>query len=158
MLEIYFYTSSNWSSLFMYMMIFIIFFKEYYLFNLGDITAALKNSLKESSSLSLYKLELFIILYQVLEFLTPIWLSYDFVETLQVHYRLNSRPIYHSWCWLKHQIWLYGGREEWGEKGEGFSGTCVKDTWTKPKGARIEGGRWGCLVCRVVGEKWRQLY
>ena len=24
----------------------------------------------------------------------------------------------------------------------GFSGTCTKDTWTKPKGSRIEGGRW----------------
>ena len=30
-----------------------------------------------------------------------------------------------------------------GGNGEGFSGTCIKDTWTKPKGARIKGGRWG---------------
>ena len=28
-----------------------------------------------------------------------------------------------------------------GEKGEGLSGTCVKDTWTKPKGGRIKGGK-----------------
>ena len=28
-----------------------------------------------------------------------------------------------------------------GEKGEGLSGTCMKDTWTKPNGGRIEGGR-----------------
>ena len=33
-----------------------------------------------------------------------------------------------------------------GGKGGGFSGTCIKDTWTKPKGARIKGGNgdgWG---------------
>ena len=30
-----------------------------------------------------------------------------------------------------------------GGKGKGFSGTCIKDTWTKSKGGRIEGGRWG---------------
>ena len=28
------------------------------------------------------------------------------------------------------------------EKGEGFSGTCIKDTWTKPRGVglRVRGG------------------
>ena len=26
---------------------------------------------------------------------------------------------------------------------EGFSGTCIKDTWTKPKRGRIKGGKWG---------------
>ena len=26
---------------------------------------------------------------------------------------------------------------------KGHPGTCMKDTWTKPKGGRIEGGRWG---------------
>ena len=30
-----------------------------------------------------------------------------------------------------------------GEKGEGFSGTCIKDTWTKPKESRNNGGRLG---------------
>ena len=46
-----------------------------------------------------------------------------------------------------------------GEKGEGFSGTTIKDTWTKPKGVRIKGGKWGWLVCGVVvGGKWRHLY
>ena len=30
-----------------------------------------------------------------------------------------------------------------GEKGKGLSGTCIKDTWTKPKWGRIEGGD-GC--------------
>ena len=35
--------------------------------------------------------------------------------------------------------------------GEGLSGTCIKDTWTKPKGARIKGGRWGWLG---LGEQW----
>ena len=32
-----------------------------------------------------------------------------------------------------------------GEKREGLSGTCTKDTRTKPKGSRIEGGKWGWL-------------
>ena len=30
-------------------------------------------------------------------------------------------------------------------KGEGFSGTSIKDTWTKPKGDRIKGGKWRWL-------------
>ena len=29
--------------------------------------------------------------------------------------------------------------------GKGCQGTCIKDTWTKPKGGRIEGGMWGWL-------------
>ena len=32
-----------------------------------------------------------------------------------------------------------------GGKGEGFSGTTIKDIWTKPKGGRIKGGKWGWL-------------
>ena len=32
-----------------------------------------------------------------------------------------------------------------GEKGEGFSGTTIKDTWTKPRGGVSKGGRWGWL-------------
>ena len=41
----------------------------------------------------------------------------------------------------------------------GHQGTYIKDTWTKPKGGRIEGGRWGMGgVGGVVGRKWRQLY
>ena len=35
-----------------------------------------------------------------------------------------------------------------GEKREALSGTCVKDTWTKPKRGRIKGGKWGWLVWR----------
>ena len=46
-----------------------------------------------------------------------------------------------------------------GRKQEGFSGTCIKDTWTKPKRSRIKGGKWGLLGWRgAVGGKWRQLY
>ena len=31
------------------------------------------------------------------------------------------------------------------EKGKGCQGAYIKDTWTKPKGDRFEGGRWeGC--------------
>ena len=46
-----------------------------------------------------------------------------------------------------------------GGKVEGFSGTCIKDTWTKPKRGRIKGGKWGWLrLGGVEGEKWRQLY
>ena len=45
-----------------------------------------------------------------------------------------------------------------GGKGEGLSGTCIKGPWTKPKGGRIKGGRWGWLGWgQVVGWKWRQL-
>ena len=29
--------------------------------------------------------------------------------------------------------------------GEGHQGTCIKDTWTKPKRGSIKGGRWGWL-------------
>ena len=39
-----------------------------------------------------------------------------------------------------------------GDKGEGLSGTRIKDTWTKPNAGRIKGGKWGCLRWgRVVG-------
>ena len=34
-----------------------------------------------------------------------------------------------------------------------------KDPWTKPKGERIEGGRWGWMgKGKVVMGKWKQLY
>ena len=32
-----------------------------------------------------------------------------------------------------------------GRKGEGFSGTIIKDTWTKPRWGGTRGGRWGRL-------------
>ena len=45
------------------------------------------------------------------------------------------------------------------KKVEGWKGACLKDTWTKPKGGRIEDGRRGWVQQRgVVGGKWRQLY
>ena len=34
-----------------------------------------------------------------------------------------------------------GGNNGW-KRGKGCQGTCIKDTWTKPKGDRKEGGRW----------------
>ena len=34
-----------------------------------------------------------------------------------------------------------------------LSGTCIKDTWTKPKGGRIEGGRCGWLGSGGNGEE-----
>ena len=38
-------------------------------------------------------------------------------------------------------------------------GTYIKDIWTKPKGGRIEGVRWGWLGWGgLVGGRWRQLY
>ena len=37
------------------------------------------------------------------------------------------------------------GGDNGGGKGKGFSGTTIKDTWTKPKQGRIKGGRWGWL-------------
>ena len=30
-----------------------------------------------------------------------------------------------------------------GKKGKGHLGTCIKDSWTKPKVGRTEGRRWG---------------
>ena len=32
-----------------------------------------------------------------------------------------------------------------GGKGEDFSGTSIKDTWTKPKWGRVKAGKWGWL-------------
>ena len=47
-----------------------------------------------------------------------------------------------------------------GEKERGHQGTCIKDIWIRPKGGRIEGGRWGSVqrVGGVGGAKWRHLY
>ena len=45
------------------------------------------------------------------------------------------------------------GRGNGGKRGKNCQGTCIKNPWTKPKGVRIEGGRWGW-----VGRKWRHLY
>ena len=46
-----------------------------------------------------------------------------------------------------------------GKKRKGRQGTCMKDPWTKPKGDRIEGGRWGWVgQGKVVAAKRRQLY
>ena len=42
-----------------------------------------------------------------------------------------------------------------GGKREGFSGTCIKDPWTKPKGGQDRGWEVGM---GGVGGKWRQLY
>ena len=39
-----------------------------------------------------------------------------------------------------------------GGNGDGFSGTCIKNTWTKPNGDRIEDGEQGWLGW---GEWWR---
>ena len=43
------------------------------------------------------------------------------------------------------------GITEGGKKGKGQQGTCIKDTWTKPKRGRIKGGRWGWVG---HGEWW----
>ena len=47
--------------------------------------------------------------------------------------------------------WEVGGDN--GGQGEGFSGTSIKDTWTKPKGDRIKGGKWGQVGCGGLGGK-----
>ena len=44
-----------------------------------------------------------------------------------------------------------------GEKGEGFSVTCIKDTWTKPRGGWKQGREVGMVAAVVVGGKCRQL-
>ena len=38
-----------------------------------------------------------------------------------------------------------GGDKGVGGVRRGCQGTCIKETWTKPKFGRIEGGRWGWL-------------
>ena len=46
-----------------------------------------------------------------------------------------------------------------GEKGEGFTGTIIKDIWTITRGDRNGGGRWGGLGWwGGVGKKDRKLY
>ena len=41
-----------------------------------------------------------------------------------------------------------------GERGEGFLGTTIKDTWTKPRwGGGVRGGRWGWLGGEVNADK-----
>ena len=40
-----------------------------------------------------------------------------------------------------------------GEKGEEFSETSIKDTWTKPKGGNIKGGKQRWLGWRVGGNR-----
>ena len=40
-------------------------------------------------------------------------------------------------------------------KGEGYSGTCIKDTWTKPKGGRIKGEKVG--MAGVGGSSGRKM-
>ena len=58
--------------------------------------------------------------------------------------------------WLKYQKKILNRNCKNMKWKQGFSGTCIKDTWTKPKEGRIEGGRWGWLGWG--GWKWRQLY
>ena len=38
-----------------------------------------------------------------------------------------------------------GGEDNGGNRGKSFSGTSVKDIWTKPKRGRITGRKWGWL-------------
>ena len=46
-----------------------------------------------------------------------------------------------------------------GEKGKGFTGTIVKDTWTITRGGGNRGGKWGRLGWwGGVGGKGRKLY
>ena len=46
-----------------------------------------------------------------------------------------------------------------GERGKAFSGTTIKDTWTKPRVGWGQGMEVGmAAVGEVVGEKCRQLY
>ena len=62
---------------------------------------------------------------------------------------------------IKNKLTVTRGKEggDMGGKGEGFSGRCTKDTWTKPNRGKIKGGEWGWLGWReMVGVKWRQLY
>ena len=54
---------------------------------------------------------------------------------------------------IKNKLTVTRGDGGWGlqgKKGKGHQGTCLKDTWAKPKEGRIEGGRWGWLGQEVV--------
>ena len=42
--------------------------------------------------------------------------------------------------------------DNWGGRGEVYEGTCLKDTWTKPKGGKIKSGRWGWVGQGEHGE------
>ena len=47
-----------------------------------------------------------------------------------------------------------------GDHGEGLSGTCIKDTWTKPKAGKVEGGRrgwgWGKMETTILQEQLKK--
>ena len=63
---------------------------------------------------------------------------------------------------IRNKLTVARGEGKWdnGEKkGKGPQGMCIKDPWTKPKGGRIQGGRWGWVgQGTVVAGKWRQRY
>ena len=55
---------------------------------------------------------------------------------------------------IKNKLTVTREEEEggyWGKEWEGSSRTCIKDPWTKPKGCRIKGRKWGG---RDWGEWW----
>ena len=59
----------------------------------------------------------------------------------------QHRPCARITCkFLKHSI--FGGK-----KGKGRQGICMKDTWMKPKGDRIKGGRWEWVGWGGVGRE-----
>ena len=77
--------------------------------------------------------------------------------------KTNKQAKYNQRHWNKEQTdsnQRGGRRVIMGEKqGRVHWGTCIKDTWTKPKGSRFKGGRWGWVgQGAMVGWKWRQLY
>ena len=45
-----------------------------------------------------------------------------------------------------------------GKNGKGHQGMGIKDPWTKPKGGRIDGGRWDGWGGGEGWGKWRQLH
>ena len=53
-----------------------------------------------------------------------------------------------------------GERDNGGKKGKSCQGPCRKNPWTKPKGGKTEGGKWGWVGGggKVVAGKWRPLY
>ena len=60
---------------------------------------------------------------------------------------------------IKNKLTVTRGEGIMRGKGRMFSGTCIQDTWTKPKRGRIKGGKRGWLGWgEVVRRKWRQLY
>ena len=84
-------------------------------------------------------------------------IPYDLTCKWNLINKTNKQAKYNQRHWNKEQTDSNqkGRRGITGKMRKGCQVTCIKDTWTKPKAGRIEGGRWGWLGW--LRGKWRQL-